>query len=80
MGHTGIDACPEVMFGGGMRVERVGDHYPMLNGVGLFTYLKDIFSHNAGASRLIEKYALEVVHFRMWSLCRLYSFTVYLMT
>ncbi|PWK50878.1 glycosyltransferase [Pleionea mediterranea] len=47
----------------GLEVERVGKFYPMLNGVGLMTYLKGVVSYNRGAFKLLKDKKPDVIHF-----------------
>ncbi|MRX27152.1 glycosyltransferase [Kangiella sp. HZ709] len=47
----------------GLKVKRVGKYYPMLNGAGLFTYLKGVIRYNIGAYKTLKKERPEVIHF-----------------
>lgn len=46
----------------GMAVKRVGSPYPMLNGNGLFTYIKGVCSYNLGAYKVLKKESPVIMH------------------
>ncbi|MDB4806245.1 glycosyltransferase family 4 protein, partial [Akkermansiaceae bacterium] len=46
-----------------LQVRRVGKFYPMLNGIGLWAYIRGIVSYNRHALKLLRSSKPDVIHF-----------------
>jgi glycosyltransferase involved in cell wall biosynthesis len=63
VGANRDEGLPKTDVWDGLKVERVGNFYPMLNGAGLIKYLKGVFSYNYHAYKLLKKRQPDVIHF-----------------